>query len=146
MKVTITTPTLSDIDIMHKWGHENPELWYSNQPSWHAKNTLQDMIKNPGKDIFLAAKDGEKTVGMCIVYYMHDWVYLSSLFIVAHFRGKGIGRMLLQKVQILLEPYEFSGLHLVTKFGSSSIDFYKKLGFSEGNHFVWMRKNLKENL
>lgn len=142
-KIIIMVPHESDVDDMVVWGKNNRELLLRDDDTWYAPEVLTEWIKNPGKDVLLVAKDGEKLVGMCIAYHMRHWAYCSALFVDKEYRRRGIGRMLLEAAisQLKKNGIPFFGL-LVEGKNADSQKFYQKVGFRKGHVFRWMDKDL----
>lgn len=145
-EITIEKPAVKDIPQMRKWARENRELWVYEKSAWHDETTLKDWIQNPKDDLILVAKEGNKTVGMILVYLLRDWALCSDVFVVPQYRRKGIGKALIKKALEHFKSKGIDGLHLVTHLNNSAINFYKKLGFKKGYNFVWMRKEVSEAL
>jgi ribosomal protein S18 acetylase RimI-like enzyme len=141
-RITIEIPKISDVDIMTRWGEENIELRGSETDTPYKRETLLEWARNPGMDIILVAKDGEKPVGMCMVHWMRDWAYCSELFVVAQYRKKGIGKMLLEEVGERLKGRNCN-LVLVVEQSSHAKAFYEKQGFKEGFPLRWMDKKIQ---
>lgn len=67
-------------------------------------------------------------------------------------RGKGIGKRLMQQIELLLKERGLAGLHIMTGNDSENQNFYKKLGFHhevkedfQGSSILLMGKSLSEN-
>lgn len=145
-KITISKPSAKDIPTLIRWGKNNPELWATPTGGWHSPEGLKEWIKHPNKDLIIVAKDGAKPIGMCLVYVLREWAYVSSLYVDAAYRKQGVGKKLLQYALTHTQKHHIRGLHLVVKHGAPATDFYKHLGFTEGFTFLWMRKEASEEL
>ena len=76
--VVIRTPKKEDVPTLVQWGTSTPELWPSNDSTWHSTESLVEWIDNPGQDVLLVADVNKKLAGMCFTYHMGDWAYFSS--------------------------------------------------------------------
>lgn len=85
-------------------------------------------------DFVIAAKDGERTVGMSRVLTDGGCVAL-ILDVVVHpeYQGKGIGRTLMQSVMNYINNRIAQGEvgHICLMAAKGKEDFYKKFGFEE---------------
>ena len=143
MHITITTPRLSDATIMVKWGRESTALKDCKNDTWYSPRTLRSWITHPKEDVILVARDGKKSIGMCLVHGMRDWVYFSSLYVEKEYRGKGVGTALMTKMNETLKKQKFRDCALLVKeTNSEAQDFYRKQGFKKGYLFRWMGKEL----
>lgn len=143
--ITITPPSIDDIDTLWEWGNTNWQLWSSKKFKWYSKKTVKEWITHPKDSILLVAKYQGELVGICLTYIMRSWAYCDSLFIKEEFRGKGIGKKLLMKTEALLKKYNTEALSLlVNTDNTDAINGYKRLGFISGYQFIWMDKPLKK--
>ena len=118
MKITISETkeiNIEDILILYKANE-----WSSaNKP-----NELYNALTN--SETLITAWEGEKLVGLgnaisdgfLTVYYPH-------LLVLPEYQGKGIGKMIVDKMQ---EKYSHFHMQMLTADGRS-VDFYKKNGF-----------------
>ena len=141
--ITITHPTKNDIDTMFLWGTTHRELWSGEIDGWYRKKTFVAWAQADPESMFVA-KDGETLVGMCLVEFLHGWVYCSDLYVDDPYRGKGIGKMLLDEVQTAAAKRGIEFVDLVVEENNEEAkSFYKKIGFHEGFHFIWMSRKKK---
>lgn len=144
-KVVIRAPKKEDVPTLLQWGTTTPELWPSNDSTWHSKESLVEWIDNPERNVFLVASVDKHLAGMCFTHHMGDWAYCSFLYVDKKYRKLGIGRTLIEEAQRNMKKQGidyFSLLVNVNKSGSKK--FYEKLGFQKGFNFTWMyRRNRK---
>lgn len=142
--IKIVVPKESDVDVMVAWGKANREIQATDDDQWYAPETLRNWIRDPQDDIILVAKIGDKLVGMCLVHMLRDFAYCSVLFVDKPYRGKGIGRALLDRVVNDLTKKGIPGFGLLVEEGNKdSHTFYEKMGFKKGHMFRWMDKRLR---
>lgn len=100
--------------------------------------------------IYVAA--GYRIVGFISVHWLPYLIlggqegYISELFVLEEYRGKGIGSQLLERVKQEARMRNCVRLNLINSQDrlSYKLDFYKKQGFSERTefkNFVWYNEN-----
>lgn len=139
--IRIETPTEADVPTLVSWGRGAPELWASDDDTWHSEKSLREWIKNIRDDVLLVARVGGKLAGMCFVHHMGDWAYCTTLFVDEQYRTIGIGSRLLDEAHKRMEKHgvRYFGL-LVKEDNILAQKFYKKRNFQQGFRFVWMYK------
>lgn len=101
--ITFTAPTLDDVDTLWRWGEENWELWGDEEGKWFRKSSLSRWISDPEDDVLLVAKKDGKLIGMCMTYHLRHWGFCVGLFVDELYRGKGLGKKMLNKAHDLLK-------------------------------------------
>ena len=87
----------------------------------------------------LIAKEDDESVGFLTGYTCYGEVYIEELIILEKYRGKGIGKMLMQEVENNFKNKGFNNINLVTN-AFQEPEFYKKCGYE----LEFIREN-KEN-
>lgn len=90
------------------------------------------------KDFFKCyiAEDNGEVIGMALYYFVYyTWVgkalYLDDLYVKEAYRGKGIGKKLMQKMMEVAREEKCHRMRLqVLGWNSNAIEFYKKTGFA----------------
>ena len=91
------------------------------------------------KEFSFVAKEDEEVVGIISGNSYYGAVHIQELIVFKGYRGKHIGRQLVEKVEDYYNEYEFKSISVTThKFLAPN--FYEKLGFQ----LEFIRKN-KEN-
>ncbi|KLT68313.1 GNAT family N-acetyltransferase [Flavobacterium sp. ABG] len=100
-------------------------LYEANEWSSASKpNELYNGLLN--SETLITAWEGKKLVGLGnAISDGHLTVYYPHLLILPEYQGKGIGKMILDKLQ---EKYRHFHMQMLTADGRS-VDFYKKNGF-----------------
>ena len=86
-------------------------------------------------DCYVAENNGE-IIGMALYYFVYyTWVgkalYLDDLYVKEAYRGKGIGKKLMQKMMEVARDEKCHRMRLqVLNWNSKAIDFYRKTGFT----------------
>lgn len=76
----------------------------------------------------LVAKDGNTIVGLCYLVQREEYNQLQSIYVLPEYQGKGIGKLLWEKMQSYIHPHKDTIVQVVT-YNTNAIEFYKKLGF-----------------
>lgn len=119
-------------------------------------DNLFELFKTP-KSIFFVAKIGDEVVGSCGVYptegLTENCAEIVKFYLSKNYRGKGIGKMLMQKCFETAKEFKYEQLYLesLVQF-SKAVGIYENLGFKKlskplGNSGhnrcdVWMIKDL----
>ena len=112
-----------------------------------AKNFLRDRIQNKESIIFLATDEMDHAHGFAQLYPLFSstrmkklWL-LNDLFVIPDQRGKGIGRLLIERCKALAMETNASGLLLETeKSNVIGNHLYPATGFeldAEHNFYFW---------
>lgn len=140
----INSPTLTDVHTMWKWGDENWQMWGDEVGKWCSKKTISLWITDPKDDVLLVVRDGKKLVGMCIVMVLRNWAFCIGLFVEEQYRGKGIGKQLLDKAHIKLKQKNIENMILlVDTKNEKALKFYKREGFTQGYPFHMMTIDIR---
>ena len=97
-------------------------------------------------DLFLVALDNDAQV-MGTVWGTFDGRrgYIIHLAVERSFRGKGLGKQLMQQLEVAFHTYGIYKAHIfVEKHNAKVIDFYKKLGYSVREDLTILSKILQK--
>jgi ribosomal protein S18 acetylase RimI-like enzyme len=143
--ITITKPTLDDVEIMFAWGEQNSELWSDKESKWYSKEGIKEWIEHPLNDVLFAARVDGVLAGMSTTHILHGWAFCDGLYVSPDYRKLGIGRMLLEKTEERVKALHVGNLSLLCDTeNTAGLALYEKVGFKEGLKFIWMYKNLKQ--
>ncbi len=113
----------------------NPVSWYS---------TLRKMIASP-EWTFLIAEDENKPVGLLVLlvlpslYYGANLGAITELIVKKEYRGKGIGKLLVQEAKSLAKKMGCAELDVSVEVqNEDAIGFYQRLGFKKKHADFWM--------
>ena len=113
----INLETILDLYQANKWSS-------ANKPT-----QLHNGLLN--SETLITAWDGTKLVGLGnAISDGHLTVYYPHLLVLPDYQGKGIGKMIMDKMQ---EKYNHFHMQMLTADGKS-IDFYKKNGFERAGN------------
>lgn len=110
------------------------------------ENTVENMIKDgfgkrPVFEFFVAEMDG-KVVALALYYYNYStWkgrsLYLEDLIVKEEYRGRGIGKMLFERVILKAKEEQVGRMDWqVLDWNIPAIDFYKKMGASLDGEWI----------
>lgn len=101
------------------------------------KGVVEHFINNPDYYLVLAEKDRQVLgmVGFIIKYYLHrekPVLYVGSMAVKESFRSQGIGRKLMEQVEVIAKERGCNSIQLNSnKRRVRAHKFYEKLGFVE---------------
>ena len=100
--------------------------------------TADQIQKRMDEGLVLVAETGDKVEGTVSSVPKGDSLYIQSMAILPSVRGRGIGRLLLSKIESFAEAGDYRRLFLsTTPFLKSAINLYERFGFqrtAEGPH------------
>jgi len=142
--IVITTPKLSDIPTLWKWGEENWELWGDEKYKWFSKKSLGLWLTDPKDDVLLVAKIGKKLIGMCMNQVNRDSAFNIGFFVEKGYRSQGVGKKLIdESIKRLRQKGVGFLMLLVDTKNNKARKFYNREGFYQGFKFFMMSKELK---
>ena len=112
--------------------------------SWHEKYEKSKGIQYGFRKFHLLAEENGEIVGILIGYTAFSEIYVDNVIVHEKFRGQGIGRMLLQKLEGYFEGQNYTNINLITNEFQAP-DFYKKCGYTlefvrKNDHFPLLSK------
>jgi len=103
-------------------------------------------IDNPEKVIFFADLDGKPAGQIKIVPQWHKFAYIEELAVDPEFRGKGVGRALMNRTIEWARKQQFPGIKLETQDNNvPACMLYEKCGFVLGGFDLYVYRNFPEN-
>lgn len=93
------------------------------------------------RDFCFVARDEDRIIGLVMGHSYYDSVYIGELIVTEECRGRGIGTMLMKRVE---EEYRGKGMEYIclTTYAFQAPEFYKKLGYK----VEYIRKSRNEKL
>lgn len=132
-----------DIDTLYRWGQENWQLWGSTRWKWYSRKSLKSVIAQPRNSVYLVAESGGKLAGMCFVENLLTWSFCVGLFVDATYRGKGIGKMLLDRGSKEMKNRGAGSIMLlVDTKNPKAKKFYLREGYTGDLRFLLLDKEL----
>lgn len=83
---------------------------------------------------WLVFEDNDQLVGVLTSDVLWDWIYVDELWVDKDYRGRGIGKQLMDKAEKYAISHEMTGLWLWTQDWQAP-KFYEQLGFKEFTRF-----------
>lgn len=100
-------------------------------------------IHNPEKVIFFADVDGKPAGKIKLVPWWNKFAYVEELVVSTKFRGKGVGRALMNRAIEWAKYQNFPGITLETQDNNvPACKFYEKCGFVLGGFDLYAYRNL----
>ena len=100
-------------------------------------------IHNPEKVIFFADVDGKPAGKIKLVLWWNKFAYVEELVVSTKFRGKGVGRALMNRAIEWAKYQNFPGITLETQDNNvPACKFYEKCGFVLGGFDLYAYRNL----
>lgn len=123
----------------------NNDLWRCRWSSEVAIEYLTDIFNMQKFVGYVMEVDGE----ICGAIFAHEkvwWnnseVYVEEIFVQPNLQRKGYGAMLLEKVEKYIKEKGLAGMTLCTNRYAPAPKFYKKNGFVDCEHILFMCKEL----
>ena len=107
-----------------------PEIFDEKNYKKLERADFEQKIENVDKILFTALCDNEIAgfleADFCVRQLEYIWI--AKIYIKENFRGKSIGRLLIQKIEEIAKERQIH-IELNCWEGNTAIDFYNKLGF-----------------
>ncbi len=84
---------------------------------------------------WLVYEESELLVGVLTADVLWDWIYIDELWVDKNYRGRGIGKELMDKAEQYALSQGMTGLWLWTQSWQAA-EFYDQLGYKEFTRFV----------
>jgi ribosomal protein S18 acetylase RimI-like enzyme len=144
----IKPATLKDVDTIIKLGNSVNEFQVSNEVvTFWPKNVLIDCIKDKNNPIFVA-KENKQIIGFIIANYNSSFkkAIIENIFVDPNFRGKKIGKLLLDNLLNKLKELGCEYVCSLTQIGNDvAVKFYLENNFNKGINCVWLDKILDKS-
>ena len=116
-----TDRSLLDVDFVHT---------YLSQESYWARGRTKELVeKSIAHSLCFGLYKGERQIGFGrVVTDFVVFAWLMDLFVDPHFRGKGLGTMLVQSIVDHLDLQQVNGIGLRTE---DAHELYRKFGFEK---------------
>ena len=109
------------------------------------RQSMQAILDDPRKGVYLLACDGEKVIGQ--IMYVYEWstwrnanfMWLTDLYVLPQYRRHGVFKLLSDySMRLYHERKEVIGLRFyVDKENTGVVDLYKRIGWKESNYNLW---------
>lgn len=121
----------------------NNELWMCRWEKDTAIAYLLDFY-NVSKFVGYVICEDDKVIGAVFAHEKIWWnnseVFIEEMFVSPDRQGNGFGTMLLNEVEKYVKGHQLAGITLSTNKYAPALLFYKKNGFMECEHVLFMAK------
>lgn len=121
-----------DVELVHQY--------LSRQSYWAQNRELDKVQKTIDNSFCFGLYHGQSQIGFArVVTDFAVFAYLMDVFIIDEYKGKGLGKRL---VQTILEHPRLQELHKWMLATKDAHAFYQQLGFRETAHPQWLMEKL----
>ena len=121
----------------------NNEIWQCRWNDDTAYAYLRDFVEHRKFVGFILVEDNE-VVGAVLcrerVWWNNSELYIEEMFVSPQFQRRGYGQRLLRAIERYVNEKQLAGITLSTNRFSFAPDFYRKNGFIDGEHVLFMYK------
>lgn len=128
-----------EIDELHRIAH--PELFKKTDDKGRTTEYIKNLFDNENAKVFVAEINDE-LVGLAECYIkeapdypilqQRKWVLIDSIAVIESHRGKGIGKLLFERIKNWASENGVKRIELkVYSFNKNAMKFYEGLGFEE---------------
>lgn len=121
----------------------NNDLWQAHWDRDTATEYLTDIWERK-KFVGYAAEDGGQVIGALFacekVWWNNSEVFIEEMFVLPEHQGKGIGSRLMDAVWQYVTDRKLAGVTLSTNRYAPAPAFYRKHGFADCGHVLFMAK------
>lgn len=124
----------------------NNDLWQNRWERSGAMEYLTDFFCMPKFLGFVIEEKGEILGALFArekVWWSGSEVYVEELFVKRSHQGRGYGAMLIKRVEQYVLEKGLAGMTLSTNRYAPARQFYKKQGFTECEHVLFLCKEMK---
>ncbi len=121
----------------------NNDPWNNRWTETTAKRYLNELFCNINFIGYVCFEEND-LVGAVFAHqrtwWTNDEIYVDEIYIKPDSQGKGYGTKLLCKVEEIAREEKLGGVTLLTNKYYPAMDFYKKRGYAQADHVVFMYK------
>ena len=113
---------------------------------WTIKSSKESILRSMKIGVAYVCVDNKKIIGLISITkepYYEPIALIDNLIVESSYQGKGIGKLLVKKVEETYRKKGFSMLYTITNKKAPAVKFYKKLGYKEGKGNITLSKKLK---
>lgn len=123
----------------------NNEMWQCRWTQETATAYLKDYF-NANKFVGFVIEEEEKIVGAFFAHEKIWWnnseLFIDEMFILPELQRKGLGSMLIKTAEEYVTEHKLAGFTLSTNRYAPAPNFYKKNGFVDCEHILFMCKEV----
>lgn len=125
----------------------NNELWECHWTAQTAQKYLQEIVDQK-RFVGFTLWENEKLIGAIFTHektwWSNDEIFIDEMFVLPEYQRKGHGTELIQAVEKHILKKNLAGLTLTTYRTSFAPEFYKKNGFHDADHVLYMSKVIRK--
>lgn len=125
----------------------NNDLWRNRWEQATAKEYLSDVFNMPKFLGYVMVENGEILGALFArekVWWSGSEVYVEELFVKRSHQGRGYGAMLMNCVEQYVLEKGLAGITLATNRYAPAADFYRRNGFKDCEHVLFLCKEMKK--
>lgn len=123
----------------------NNELWQCRWDEDTSQRYISDYFDSAKFVGYCCIEDG-KFIGAILchekVWWNNSELFVDEMFILPSYQGKGYGSSLINEAENYVREHKFAGFTLSTNKYAPAPKFYKKNGFTEAGHVLYMYKEV----
>lgn len=119
----------------------NNDLWRSRWERSTAEQYLTDLFHAPHFLGCVLEEEGRTVAGLFArekVWWSGNEIYVEELFVLPQYQGRGFGARLMEQVERHVKEKGLAGITLSTNRYVPARQFYRKLGFTECEHVLFL--------
>ncbi len=123
----------------------NNDLWQNRWEQATAMEYLSDIFNMPKFLGYVIEEDGAILGGLLArekVWWSGSEVYVEELFVKRSHQGRGYGTMLMKRVEQFVLENRLAGITLSTNRHAPAADFYRRNGFIDCEHVLFLCKEM----
>lgn len=124
----------------------NNDLWQCRWDHAAAMEYLADLFRMAKFVGFVIEEEGAILGGIFAreeVWWNNSEIYVEEMFIRPDMQGRGLGSMLLRQVEAHVREKGLAGITLSTNRYAPAPHFYRKNGFADCGHVLFMAKEIE---
>ena len=123
----------------------NNDLWQNRWKQATAMEYLSDIFNMPKFLGYVIEEDGAILGGLLArekVWWSGSEVYVEELFVKRSHQGRGYGAMLIKRMEQYVQENSLAGITLSTNRYAPAADFYRRNGFKDCEHVLFLCKEM----
>jgi ribosomal protein S18 acetylase RimI-like enzyme len=142
LNITIRKPKKIELEKIYRLGCSMKEFTVSEWVRYYRREEIREFMGKNKDNIFLVAVYNDQIIGSLFAKIIsRRWCMLDTICVKENYQRKGTGKQLLEKLYSVLKKKNIHYVQaIVEQKNSKARNHYQKMGFEEGNEFVWVEK------